>query len=247
MARVTTPPGMMPPLISESPKVASSAATARSQATSGVKAPPKHQPLTMALVGLGEYVDRRHCQLALTRLMRAHSIADLSWLARKYSLRSMPAEKASPAPVSTRTPQRSSVSSASMVSSISWVSGGFMALRLSGRLRLTQAMPSSNSTNTLAPQGDCGSELLVVMSSPAGCASRLRSPVAFQHRRAPTSAPFLHGLRRRQAVSRLDDRAFHGRSKACPACYGRSNSSAAPSPILGDAASWPPGLWRWVW
>jgi hypothetical protein len=38
-------------LISESPKVASSAATARSQAVSGVKAPPKHQPLTIAIVG----------------------------------------------------------------------------------------------------------------------------------------------------------------------------------------------------
>src|SRR5258708_3817630 len=179
--------------------------------------------------------------------MRAHSIADLSWLARKYSLRSMPAEKASPAPVSTSTPQRSSVSSASMVSSISWVSGGFMALRLSGRLRLTQAMPSSNSTNTLAPQGDCGSELLAGLSSPAGCASRRRSPVAFQHRRAPTSAAFLHGLRRRQAISRLDDRAFHGRSKACHASHGRSSASAAPSPVIGGVAGWPPGPWRRVW
>jgi hypothetical protein len=44
---------MMPQLISERPKVASSAAIARSQATSGVNAPPKHQPFTIAIVGFG--------------------------------------------------------------------------------------------------------------------------------------------------------------------------------------------------
>ena len=51
-ALVTVPAGMMPQLISDSPKVASSAAMARSQAISELKAPPKHQPLTMAMVGL---------------------------------------------------------------------------------------------------------------------------------------------------------------------------------------------------
>ena len=50
---VTMPAGMMPQLISDRPKVASSSATARSQASSTWKAPPKHQPLTMAMVGLG--------------------------------------------------------------------------------------------------------------------------------------------------------------------------------------------------
>jgi len=43
---------MIPQLISDTPNGASSAAIARSQATSGVKAPPKHQPLTIAMVGL---------------------------------------------------------------------------------------------------------------------------------------------------------------------------------------------------
>ena len=50
-ALLTTLPGGMPQLISERPNVASSAAIARSHATSGVKAPPKHQPLTIATVG----------------------------------------------------------------------------------------------------------------------------------------------------------------------------------------------------
>ena len=53
MALQTTPAGMIPQLISERPKVASSAAMARSQAASGVSAPPKHQPFTIAIVGLG--------------------------------------------------------------------------------------------------------------------------------------------------------------------------------------------------
>ena len=42
----------MPQLISDRPNWASSAAMARSQPISGMKAPPKHQPLTMAMVGL---------------------------------------------------------------------------------------------------------------------------------------------------------------------------------------------------
>ena len=49
---LTTPDGMMPQLISDRPKVASSAAIARSHETSGVNAPPKHQPFTIAMVGL---------------------------------------------------------------------------------------------------------------------------------------------------------------------------------------------------
>ena len=58
---LTTLPGGMPQLISERPNVASSAAIARSQATSGVKAPPKHQPLTIAIVGFAYVRRSRHC------------------------------------------------------------------------------------------------------------------------------------------------------------------------------------------
>src|SRR3972149_7910281 len=72
---------------------------------------------------------------------------------RKYSRRSMPAEKESPLPVSTRTPQRSSASSASSTRHISEFSSGFIAFRLSGRCKDTHAMPSSNSTRTVFPQG----------------------------------------------------------------------------------------------
>ena len=58
-ARVTLPAGITPQLISDSPKVASSAAIAMSQATIGVNPPPKHQPFTMAIVGLGLMVRRK--------------------------------------------------------------------------------------------------------------------------------------------------------------------------------------------
>ena len=61
-ALLTTLPGGMPQLISDRPKVASSAAIARSHATSGVKAPPKHQPLTIAIVGFAYVRSSRHCQ-----------------------------------------------------------------------------------------------------------------------------------------------------------------------------------------
>ncbi len=61
-ARLTLPPGGMPQLTSERPKVASSAAIARSQEIIGVNPPPKHQPLTIAIVGFGNSRRRRHCQ-----------------------------------------------------------------------------------------------------------------------------------------------------------------------------------------
>ena len=61
----------------------------------------------------------------------------------------MPADHASPAPVSTSTPQSSSASSASSTSTISALSVGLIALRFSGRLSSTQAMPSSTSTRTV--------------------------------------------------------------------------------------------------
>ena len=54
MSRVTVPPGRIPQLTSESPNWASSAAIARSQEIRGIKAPPKHQPLTAATVTLGK-------------------------------------------------------------------------------------------------------------------------------------------------------------------------------------------------
>jgi hypothetical protein len=65
----------------------------------------------------------------------------------------MPAENALPAPVSTRTLQRVSISSAFMTCSISAANVGLMALRFSGRFIVTQAMPSSNLTSTVFPPG----------------------------------------------------------------------------------------------
>ena len=50
----TMPPGRMPQFTSERPNVASSAANAKSQAATCVKAPPKQKPLTIAMVGFGK-------------------------------------------------------------------------------------------------------------------------------------------------------------------------------------------------
>src|SRR5215469_3832284 len=73
----------------------------------------------------------------------------LASVSRKYSFRSMPAEKLSPAPVSTSTPQRSSASRKSSTSCISWLRVGFMQLRFSGRFSVTHATPPSKSTRTV--------------------------------------------------------------------------------------------------
>ena len=126
---------------------------AMSQETSGVNAPPKHQPFTMAMVGLGKFMSCRHCQFAAERRTRICLLNGMPSVARKNSRRSIPAENESPAPVSTSTPQRSSSSSASSTSTISSLSAGLMQLRFSGRLSVTQAIWSSNSTRTFLPPG----------------------------------------------------------------------------------------------
>ncbi len=59
---------MMPQFTSDRPKVASSAAIAKSQAQSCVKAPPKAKPLTMAMVGFGNCESRSQRQLWLALL-----------------------------------------------------------------------------------------------------------------------------------------------------------------------------------
>jgi hypothetical protein len=80
---------------------------------SRVNAPPKHQPLTMAIVGFAKLRNRRHCQNAASRRTLRWTCSGALSTSRKYSLRSMPAENASPAPVSTTTPHASSASSVS--------------------------------------------------------------------------------------------------------------------------------------
>ena len=161
-ARVTTPPGMIPQLTSDKPKVASSAAMAMSQETRGVNAPPKHQPFTIAMVGLGKFMSCRHCQFAAERRTRICLLNGMPSVARKNSRRSIPAENESPAPVRTSTPQRSSSSSASSTSTISSLSAGLMQLRFSGRFSVTQAIWSSNSTRTFLPPGTFSVEVFSV-------------------------------------------------------------------------------------
>ena len=135
---------------------------AMSQDTSGVNAPPKHQPFTMAMVGLGKFISCRHCQFAAERRTRICLLNGIPSVARKNSRRSMPAENELPAPVSTSTPQRSSISSASSTSTISSLSAGLMQLRFSGRFSVTQAIWSSNSTRTFFPPGTFSVEVFSV-------------------------------------------------------------------------------------
>jgi hypothetical protein len=66
-ARLTLPAGRMPKFTSDKPNCASSAAMARSQDTTGRKAPPKQQPFTIAIVGFSKYLSRRHCHSQLSR------------------------------------------------------------------------------------------------------------------------------------------------------------------------------------
>ena len=112
---------------------ASSAAIARSQETSGVNAPPKHQPLTMAMVGFGRPSDAATATSRPSAGREAASRRAGPSSARKYSRRSMPAEEGTPrrrsAPGSRNDRRLSSTSSTASISSLS---GGLIALRFSG-------------------------------------------------------------------------------------------------------------------
>src|SRR5476649_1992649 len=87
----TLPAGMIPQLISDKPKLASSAAIARSQATSELKPAPKHQPLTIAMVGLMNDMRRAVCH-RLARKNGARASMLKASVARKNSRRSIPAQ-----------------------------------------------------------------------------------------------------------------------------------------------------------
>src|SRR4029450_8860356 len=146
--RLTKPPGKIPQLISLNPKIASSAAIAKSQAMSGVNAPPKQKPLTMAMVGLGKVKSRRQRHSCDAQLALRLSSGLLS-VPRKYSRRSCPAHQADPAPVITNTLVSLSTSSSVSASSLSQCICGFMAFRFSGRFKIHQVIPSSFSTFTV--------------------------------------------------------------------------------------------------
>ena len=109
---------------------------------------------------------RRHCQPALARCRRSRAMGWPASGSRKYSFRSCPAEKASPAPVMTTQRALSSISSTSMTCTISKTMPGLKALRLEGRLSVTQAMPSSTLTRTFCCGRDASPEVASVMSFP---------------------------------------------------------------------------------
>ena len=138
------PPGRMPQFTSDRPNTASSAQNARSHAYSGAYAPPKHQPCTIAIVTFSKLRSRVNQPYDSIWLRRIASKPSASG-SRKYSCRSMPADHASPLPPSTSTPTSSRNSSSSSTASIRRLSCRLIALRLSGRLNHTHAIPSLTS------------------------------------------------------------------------------------------------------
>ena len=138
-ALLTRFPGGIPQLISDNPKIAFSSAIARSQATNGVKAPPKHHPLTMAIVGLEYMRSSFHCQMLASRRTLA---------ARSLDFHRSPAEVFfqihACRPRLARTCQYKNFHVCVEFQLLKYlahfqVQSGLMALRFSGRLRITHA------------------------------------------------------------------------------------------------------------
>ena len=96
------------------------------------KAPPKHQPLTIAMVGLGYMRSSFHCHVEASRRIFSWYVSGASSISRKYSFKSIPADHDSPAPVIINTLAASSSSSVSSTLPISRLSVGLIALRFSG-------------------------------------------------------------------------------------------------------------------
>src|SRR5579863_1848692 len=101
------------------------------------------------MVGFWYQRNRRHHPYASAWLRRT-APKPFASVSRKYSLRSIPADHASPSPDSTRTPTSSRNSSSSSTSIIRRLSVGLMQLRFAGRLNLTHAILFSTSNETLS-------------------------------------------------------------------------------------------------
>src|SRR5262244_1762850 len=125
------------------PKRATSAATRRSQWSGSSQPPAMASPCTMAMVGWRERSTRPSTSMtpfsgsALWAPPRA-----------SISLRSMPEQKAGPAPRTTTTRTSRLASSASKRSRSEARRAAFMALRCPGRLRVTVATPLSMAQRT---------------------------------------------------------------------------------------------------
>src|SRR5262245_15845504 len=125
------------------PNRATSAATRRSQWRASSQPPAMASPCTMAMVGWRERSTRPSTSMtpfsgsALWAPPRA-----------SISLRSMPEQKAGPAPRTTTTRTSRLASSASKRSRSEARRAAFMALRCPGRLRVTVATPSSMAQRT---------------------------------------------------------------------------------------------------
>src|SRR6266851_4891900 len=124
------------------PKRATSDATRRSQWSASSQPPAMASPWTMAMVGCFDRSTRPSTSMTLP--------SGSPWAPRRssISLRSMPEQKAGPAPrtTTTRTSRLASSSSKRWRSEAS--SALFMALRWPGRLRVTVAMPPSMAQRT---------------------------------------------------------------------------------------------------
>jgi hypothetical protein len=99
-------------------------------------------------LGMASFYLRAVCQNR--NLWGVEDFEEISIRHSKYSLRSIPADQASPSPDSTSTPTSSRNSSSSINRFIWRLSLGLMQLRFSGRLNFTQAMPFSTSTETVS-------------------------------------------------------------------------------------------------
>ena len=132
----------MPQLISERPNVASSAATARSHAIKGVNAPPKHQPLTIAIVGF----DIVHEQAPLPRVGRSGGAGRHVRAAARRVRESTPSgpsrRRRNRRRRSARRRRMNRRSRARLsTSTMSSFKAGFIALRLSGRFSVDPCDP----------------------------------------------------------------------------------------------------------
>src|SRR5918993_2767285 len=162
---VPPPAGTRPRRTSGSPKVASVAATTRSQARASSVPPPRAKPRTAATVGSGQ---RR---TAANPRRNASRCTNQPWSSKPARcLRSAPTQKArSPAPVSTTARTPGSVASGSTASASATASSVEIAFSASGRSRVTVATRPSTSTRTSGLTG---------RSSPADAAGvdRLERP-----------------------------------------------------------------------
>ena len=218
-------PRIRPMRASGMPKRAGSAAIRRSQCKASSQPPAMASPWTTAMVA---------CREPSMRRSTGTTPASGSLLATRASIsfRSRPEQKAGPAPRKTITRTSLRASRPSMPSPSRRSIAAFIALRCSGRLSVTVAMPSATASRISSDMARC-------YQAGRNSAGTWRRAPANRHRAQRRGGP----KRRAIPIARPPSRSGRSRRARRARCGRRRRGRAPPARARHSPPSWCPTGW----